>query len=156
MLKLAVNGQTTPLDAHTVHNAIASSSLAEEFSIKKDQIMRPRVIPLAVQREANKVQAAELDRVQKTYKGEKSTTVNASVLLLSGCQDNQTSSDGLANGLFTQKLKQVWNKRKPSEVKSYTSFYKSILKAMPPWQTPNQYSVGLNTKKLSASAPFSI
>src|SRR5262249_10563136 len=35
--------------------------------------------------------------------------IQASVLLISGCQDNQLSMDGARNGLFTEKLKQVWN-----------------------------------------------
>jgi hypothetical protein len=82
--------------------------------------LRPKVIPLSVQREANKVQAAEVERVQKQYEGDKNANINASVLLLSGCQDNQTSSDGSTNGLFTEKLKQVWGKKKPTEVKSYS------------------------------------
>ena len=35
--------------------------------------------------------------------------VKASVLLISGCQDNQLSEDGTFNGLFTGTLKTVWN-----------------------------------------------
>jgi len=34
--------------------------------------------------------------------------VASSVLLISGCQDNQLSSDGTFNGLFTGQLQQVW------------------------------------------------
>ena len=33
----------------------------------------------------------------------------ASVILISGCQDNQTSMDGDHNGAFTEQLLQVWN-----------------------------------------------
>ena len=35
--------------------------------------------------------------------------VKASVLLISGCQDDQLSEDGDANGLFISQLKFVWN-----------------------------------------------
>jgi len=35
--------------------------------------------------------------------------IKASVLLISGCQDNQLSQDGAFNGLFTGTLKKVWN-----------------------------------------------
>ena len=33
----------------------------------------------------------------------------ASVILISGCQDNQTSMDGDHNGAFTEQLLKVWN-----------------------------------------------
>ncbi len=35
--------------------------------------------------------------------------VDASVLLISGCLDNQLSQDGDVNGLFTEKVLKVWN-----------------------------------------------
>ena len=35
--------------------------------------------------------------------------IKASVLLISGCQDNQLSGDLKSNGLFTTRLKQVWD-----------------------------------------------
>ena len=34
--------------------------------------------------------------------------VGATVLLVSGCQDNQLSLDGFSNGLFTENLLAVW------------------------------------------------
>ena len=34
------------------------------------------------------------------------------MVLISGCQDNQTSADGDFNGLFTSKLLNVWNEGK--------------------------------------------
>lgn len=40
---------------------------------------------------------------------EDTTSINASVILISGCEDYETSADLGFNGLFTFKLKQVWD-----------------------------------------------
>ncbi len=66
--------------------------------------------------------------------------VKASVLLISGCQDNQLSADGDANGLFTSQLLAVWNHEKYRG--NYRQFYKKIYKLMPPDQKPNFYRTG--------------
>ncbi len=34
---------------------------------------------------------------------------DASLILISGCQDNQTSMDGDHNGAFTEQVLKVWN-----------------------------------------------
>jgi hypothetical protein len=81
-------------------------------------------------------------------------SVKASVLLFSGCQDNQLSSDGDFNGLFTAHLLRAWdngNFKKP-----YRSFHKAILKRMPPDQTPNYFRLGLTDTKFEAQIPFTI
>ncbi|MCH5688482.1 caspase family protein [Niabella sp. W65] len=38
------------------------------------------------------------------------SNIKASIILLSGCQDNQTSLDGDKNGLFTEKMLKVYKK----------------------------------------------
>lgn len=67
-------------------------------------------------------------------------SVKASVLLLSACQDNQLSRDGLFNGLFTSKLLYVWNHGGCD--KNYRQFYDEIYKLMPSVQQPNYYRTG--------------
>lgn len=67
-------------------------------------------------------------------------TVKASVLLISGCQDTQFSSDGDANGLFTSQLLAVWNHGKFKG--NYRQFYKKIYQMMPPNQKSNYYRTG--------------
>ncbi len=67
--------------------------------------------------------------------------VKASVLLISGCQDNQLSADGEANGLFTSQLLAVWNHEKYRG--NYRQFYKGIYKLMPYDQKPNFYRTGV-------------
>jgi hypothetical protein len=80
--------------------------------------------------------------------------VKASVLLISGCQDNQLSSDGDFNGLFTSQLLKVW---KNSAFKgNYRKFHKDIVKRMPPDQTPNYFRAGKINTAFEAQKPFAI
>jgi metacaspase-1 len=80
--------------------------------------------------------------------------VKASVLLVSGCQDNQFSSDGTFNSLFTANLLAVWNNG--NFKKNYNNFHNSIVKRMPPDQTPNYFWVGAYDRKFERQTPFTI
>lgn len=74
-----------------------------------------------------------------------------SVILMSGCQDNQFSMDGDQNGAFTEQLLRVWNHGKFKG--SYASFHARILAAMPPSQSPNLFTLG-KAGLLLKEAPF--
>ena len=80
--------------------------------------------------------------------------VKASVLLISGCQDNQLSLDGTFNGLFTGTLKTVWNGGTFSG--SYRRFHAAIGSKMPPDQTPKLSQVGASNMAFIAQKPFTI
>lgn len=80
--------------------------------------------------------------------------VKASVMLISGCQDNQLSSDGAFNGLFTATLLQVWNHGQFS--KSYRAFHRAIVNRMPPSQTPNYFRMGEIDAAFDRQKPFTI
>jgi metacaspase-1 len=83
-----------------------------------------------------------------------SRNVDASVILISGCQDNQYSYDGTFNGLFTGTLLRVWaNGRFRGD---YLDLLHSIVNQMPPEQTPNFYPLGRNTDQFVVQKPFSI
>ena len=82
------------------------------------------------------------------------TTMRATGLLISGCQDNQTSSDGDRNGLFTETLLAVWKSGKFAG--DYRGFHKSILKFMPPTQTPNYFTIGPANHAFEKQKPFSV
>ena len=56
--------------------------------------------------------------------------VKASVLLISGCQDNQLSSDGNFNGLFTSQLLTVW--KNGTFKGDYRKFHKEITQPYAP------------------------
>ena len=80
--------------------------------------------------------------------------VSATVILISGCQDNQLSMDGSGNGLFTEKLKQVWNDG--AFTGNYKAFCDAIKKLMPAKQQPNFYEVGAKNPTFEGQTPFEI
>lgn len=82
----------------------------------------------------------------------KGTGIKATVLLLSGCQDNQTSRDGVKNGLFTEKLLQVYNKGNFKG--SYALLLKKILQLMPSNQTPNYSITGKRNAVFESAVAF--
>jgi metacaspase-1 len=77
----------------------------------------------------------------------------ASVILISGCQDNQTSMDGDHNGAFTEQLLRVWNHGKYRG--NYARFYAAIKANMPPTQVPNLFTLGPVTTFVTRQ-PFSL
>ncbi len=66
--------------------------------------------------------------------------IQAAVLLISGCQDNQTSMDGDKNGAFTEQLLKVWNKG--AYRGNYSKFHAAIKARLPATQTPNLFPLG--------------
>lgn len=68
------------------------------------------------------------------------TTCKAAVILISGCQDNQTSMDGDHNGAFTEQLLQVWDHGKYRG--SYAKLHAAIKSRMPASQSPNLFTLG--------------
>jgi hypothetical protein len=80
--------------------------------------------------------------------------VKAHVLLISGCQDNQTSEDGAENGRFTGALRSVYKDGKFTG--NYSKFYQKIRSNMPPWQTPNFAWTGARSAAFEREQPFTI
>lgn len=74
-----------------------------------------------------------------------------SVILISGCQDNQVSLDGDHNGAFTEQLLKVWNHGNFQG--SYGSFHARIRAGMPASQSPNLFVLGPAAAFLK-QAPF--
>ena len=75
------------------------------------------------------------------------------VILISGCQDNQTSMDGDHNGAFTEQLLKVWNHG--AFVGNYSSLHARVRAGMPASQSPNLFVLGKAASFLTA-APFSV
>jgi hypothetical protein len=63
-----------------------------------------------------------------------------SVILISGCQDNQTSMDGPQNGAFTGQLLKVW--KKGGFKGDHVKFHGEIVSGLPSSQTPNLFPLG--------------
>src|SRR5262249_25410960 len=83
--------------------------------------------------------------------------IQATVITLSGCQDNQESSDGANHGLFTQMLLDVWGPvDKPSFKGNYQTLHSTILARMPPQQTPGYLVLGTQNRDFEQQQPFTI
>src|SRR5690606_11135172 len=78
--------------------------------------------------------------------------ITASVLLISGCQDNQLSGDGSGNGTFTTALLKALNA--PGKQHSYKTLFNQIKSLMPPTQVPNYYFIGATNEAFENSIAF--
>ena len=82
--------------------------------------------------------------------------MQAAVILISGCQDNQTSLDGDHNGAFTEQLLRIWSEgRFRPRDGSYVNFHAAIKAGMPPTQTPNLFTLG-RAGAFARQRPFTI
>ncbi|MBA2459211.1 MAG: caspase family protein [Gemmatimonadales bacterium] len=111
-------------------------------------------LPIGVQQRTYKNNKAMYDAVQWAAGRSDRSVIGATVLLISGCQDNQLSADGDENGLFTQTLLDVWSDG--SFQGSYQTFADQIIARMPGTQTPNYYKVGAANAAFEAEQPFTI
>ena len=91
------------------------------------------------------VQSGRIGAIVKTFK--------PAAILISGCQDNQTSMDGDHNGAFTGRLRQVWNNG--AFANDYARFHSTIRAGMPPSQSPNLFLLG-DAAAFVAQKPFTV
>jgi hypothetical protein len=81
---------------------------------------------------ANVAVSTRLTKIAKRFKPR--------AILISGCQDNQSSYDGAHNGAFTGRLLTVWNRGNFDG--NYATFHAHIKSGMPAIQTPNLFTMG--------------
>ena len=135
-------------DEEAVPNVLAKRETADA------QSPRYRALPLDVMVKTYRDHRDEYDEIQKSLPTASKADVGASVLLISGCQDDQTSLDGMANGLFTEKLLGTWDNG--SWKGDYRSFHKAILAEMPGDQQPNYMSVGAGNPDFEGQDPLQL
>jgi len=115
----------------------------------------PRGMPLEVSARTYYAHQAMYDRILKDPANRRARDgTKASILLISGCMDNQTSADGAYNGLFTGTLLRVWNGGKFTG--SYKKFWKKITSLMPKDQSPNFFWATARDPVFEGQAPFTI
>jgi hypothetical protein len=117
-----------------------SGTVAKDFRPSLNGGPRPRVMPRLIAVQVEKAHAALYRRKQMENKGSEKAKIGASVLLISGCMDNQTSMDGDHNAAFTGALKTVCAGGKFKG--AYRSFRDRIVAQLPSSQTPNYYFIG--------------
>lgn len=89
--------------------------------------------------------STRLTKIAKRFK--------ARAILISGCQDNQTSMDGDHNGAFTEQLLKVWNGGRFDG--NYATFHARIRAGLPASQSPNLYTMGAVATYLK-QRPFTV
>lgn len=125
------------------------------FVHDQEELPKYRAMPLSIAGRTYRDNREFYDKILQDDKLKKAeNSVKASVLLISGCQDNQLSMDGAFNGLFTGTLLTVWNGGVFD--KNYKEFHSKIMKNMPPDQTPNYFFVGSPHPDFENQKPFSI
>jgi hypothetical protein len=115
---------------------------------------RTKDMPKEVAENTYEQNKAVYDEIQKEHPSAETAEIGASVILISGCQDNQFSLDGDKNGLFTQQLLAVWEDGRWSG--SYPKFHKAIGKKMPATQSPNYNPVGAADSQFEKQTPLTI
>ena len=115
---------------------------------------RVRLMPREVCEKVEAAHQALYRKIQAAHPGAEKAKVRASVLLISGCMDNQTSLDGAHNGAFTEMLLKVWHGGKFRG--NYRRFRDMIVSRMPSSQTPNYFFVGAPNQTFQAQRPFKV
>jgi hypothetical protein len=80
--------------------------------------------------------------------------VNASVIQISACQDDQLAADGAGNGLFTSTLKRAWCAG--AFTGNHRGFWQAIDRDMPRTQRPNFLTFGADTGAFERQRPFTV
>jgi hypothetical protein len=124
-----------------------------DAGLPDDEPPRTRNLPDDVS-DADREARGQLYRSVKAATSEP-TPPSARVLLVSGCQDNQLSLDGRKNGLFTQRLIEVWDGGRFAGA-DYVELHRQILTRMPPQQTPNLFWATPRDPAFEAQQPFTV
>ena len=133
-------------------DAVGPDRMARSVNGGDSQQPRAKGMPDEVVRSVYEANKDEYDDIQKSLPPFDKANIGASVILTSGCQDNQTSLDGDKNGLFTQTLLEVWNNGAFNS--GYRTFRRRIARQMPPWQSPNLFIVGASDPTFANQVPF--
>lgn len=130
-----------------------TEAAAEELRAFDIQTPAFRFLPPEIARRTYLANKAFYDQLGNSIPSETGKPA-ATVRLISGCQDDQTSADGPFNGLFTGTLLEVWNDG--AFQGNYSSFHAEIRKRMPSSQKPNHKTIGPKAPAFDSQKPFAI
>jgi hypothetical protein len=112
---------------------------------------RPRALPQLAARRAYLARQRFYDAIPR---GASPADITASVLLISGCQDDQLSMDGPDNGAFTAALLEVWDGGRFEG--TYQDLHVAIRAELPRTQSPNLMLMGAAAPALARQQPFRV
>jgi metacaspase-1 len=115
---------------------------------------RYRALPRDVMIATYRANARLYDAIQERLPGAERADPAATVLLISGCRDDQLSLDGFSNGLFTENLCAVW--ADGAWEGGHAEFREAIRARMPAKQQPNYLRVGAANPEFEQQKPFTV
>jgi hypothetical protein len=115
---------------------------------------RPRAMPEEVVKRTYEANQIFYDQIQADNPQGERVGIGASIVLISGCQDNQVSLDGAKNGVFTGALLKVWDNGKFSG--GLPQFHKTIQLRIEDFQSPNYMKLGADSTTFERQKPFTI
>jgi hypothetical protein len=115
---------------------------------------RYRALPRDVMIATYRANARLYDAIQERLPGAERADPAATVLLISGCRDDQLSLDGFSNGLFTENLRAVW--ADGAWEGGHAEFREAIRARMPAKQQPNYLRVGATNPEFERQKPFTV
>jgi hypothetical protein len=115
---------------------------------------RYRAMPRDVMINTYRANRDMYDDIQRSVPTAPKADVGATVLLISGCRDDQLSLDGFSNGLFTENLLGVWSNG--AWQGAHPAFHGAILARMPPNQQPQYTRVGAANDAFEQQGPFTV
>ena len=118
------------------------------------QSPRYRAMPRDVMVATYRANSELYDQIQEQVPGAEKADPKATILLISGCQDDQLSLDGFSNGLFTENLRAIWDDG--AWEGGYPQFRETIRARMPEYQQPNYHPVGAPNPEFEQQKPFTI
>ena len=142
------------LFSDSCHSGTVSKDLLAQVNALTTDTRVYRAMPEAVALRTYRANKVFYDDIAAEAAKDKDKPIGASVMLFSGCQDNQLSQDGTFNGLFTGQMLKTW--REGVFKGNYKKFHKTILRTMPPDQSPAFTFVGKVNAAFTGQKPFTI
>jgi hypothetical protein len=115
---------------------------------------RYRALPRDVMIATYRANARMYDAIQERLPGAEQADPAATVLLISGCRDDQLSLDGISNGLFTENLRAVWDDGALEG--GHAELREAVRARMPAKQQPNYLRVGAANPEFEQQKPFTV
>jgi hypothetical protein len=138
-----------------------SGSVARDFlggpraaGLPAANMPRPRAMPEEEGERTYRANQALYDQIQADNPQGERVGIGASIVLISGCQDNQVSLDGVKNGVFTGALLKVWDGGKFSG--GLRKFHTEIQLRIEDFQSPNFMEIGPVSSTFERQKPFTI
>jgi metacaspase-1 len=116
--------------------------------------VRARGTPPVIQRAVLATHHDLYEAIRAETPAREDITVDASVILISGCQDDEPSMEVDGHGVFTAALLEIWNGG--SFRGDYPELHHAILGRMPPDQNPNYLTIGSASASFERQVPFTV